>query len=730
MSGFPYKYYHGFSTKLWRTSSPVSALHQIRRCMHTHQLTQVCCTKASSDDSEKINMKISAAGFRKSRKFLLNNDSLESRCVPATFGIPWPNSDRLTISFAPDETTKISGQSNTLNRTLDNQFSTMASLADSPSSLWKKSVLQAFELWGSETNLNFGIVSDSGLEFGTSGQAQGDSRFGDIRIAGIPLASNALAVSMPFDPGMAGTSSGDLIFNTSIDLNHSPDELLRIALHEVGHTLGLPTSYNPESVMSSPLGTRTTLDDSDILAIQNLYGKRNPDIFDTKSVNDTPSNATRLKPQMSQNSIVPVIAYGDITNSSDVDYYSIEVPSKYSGQMTLKLQSGGISLLNANISVMDEKGALIGRASIQDIGGGSASIVLPSVISGSKLMVKIESISSNAFQVGAYGLAASFDNATSVTPERLSEYLKGFHSGLGSEELANQLINGSSNSANNAQGQNNHTTYNYTGRFEDSNSTDTFQINGDPDRGSVLTVRAYSVGTVAVNPEIEVTKPDGKVIPSKILINDNGQMTVQLTGITGSEPIRIRLKSETGQIGNYQVETFFTKVPSETKTFLSGQLTSLANTQNYKFYVAQSQAFQFLNDLNLESGSDGTSRLEASVIDSWGRVVWAMQVGSGLPESNQPVILNTGEYRFQMKLVTTSSTPVTASFRLSGTVISDPVGPGIIDGTTIPQYSDPLIPPTFTYPGGIIMPDPYFWSPILDPFYDPYLSTDSGRWLA
>lgn len=661
---------------------------------------------------------------------MLNNDSLESRCVPATFGIPWPNPEHLTVSFAPDQTTLISGRPNLLNQTLDQQFSPAATLAESPSSLWKKSVLQAFEIWSAQSNINFGIVGDNGSEFGAPGQVTGDSRFGDIRIGGVELAPNALAVSIPFDPGMAGTSSGDLIFNTSLNLNKSPDELLRIALHEVGHTLGLDSSLNPQSVMSSPLGSRTTLDDSDILAIQSLYGKRSPDSFETRSTNNSASNATRLKTQTSRNAIVPVVAYGDITTASDVDFYSVEVPSKYSGQVTLKLQTGGLSLLNAKISVMDDKGTLILQSVVQDVGGGAASIVLPSVTSGSKLMIKIEPIANNAFQVGSYGLAASFDNASLVSSERLSEFLKGNHSDLSPEELVNQLIDGNSGDHNKGQENDHHSALNYSGRFSDSKEIDSYQINPNSDQGPVLTIRVFSLGTTEVNPEIVVTKPNGTVIPSRILINDNGQMTVQLTGMTGSEPIRIRLKSESGQVGNYQMEAFFTKVASENRTFLTGQLTTALPTLNYKFYVAQSQIFQFLNALSIEPGSNGTTRMEASVIDSWGQVVWSMNGGAGSPESADPVILNTGEYRFQVRLVTTSSTPVTANFKLTGSVISDPVGPGIIDGTTIPQYSDPLIPPSFTYPGGIIMPDPFFWSVIPNPFYDPYLYASGGTWIA
>lgn len=675
-------------------------------------------------------MKISTTGTRNLRKYMLHNDSLESRCVPATFGIPWPNSERITVSFAPDNTTLISGQPNLLNQTLDSQFALSATLADSPNSLWKKSVLQAFEIWSAQSNINFGIVSDSGSEFGVAGRATGDSRFGDIRIGGVELAPNALAVSMPFDPGMAGTSSGDMIFNTGMDLNRSPDELLRIALHEVGHSLGLDSSLNPESVMSSPLGSRTTLDDSDILAVQNLYGKRSPDNFETRSTNNSASTATRLKTRISRNSIVPVVAYGDITSASDIDFYSIEVPSKYSGQVTLKLQTGGLSLLNAKISVMDDNGAVIGRSFIQDIGGGSASIVIPSVTPGSKLMVKIKPIANNAFQVGSYGLAASFDKASLVSPDRLSEFLKGYHPDLSPEELASQLMDGDSSQDHEDEDDDHGSTFHDTGRFADSKDTDFYQIAGESDHRSVLTIRVFSTGTTEVNPEIVVTKPNGTVIPSRILINDNGQMTVQLTGVKGSDPVRIRLKSETGQVGNYQVEAFFTKIESETRTFLAGQLASSSPTQNYKFYVAESQLFQFLNGLNLESGSNGTSRLEASVIDSWGRVLWSLTVGTGSPESTDPVILNTGEYRFQVRLVTTSTTPVTANFKLSGSVISDPVGPGIIDGTTIPQYSDPLIPPVFTYPGGIIMPDPFFWKLILIPFYDPYQYASGGTWIA
>ena len=87
---------------------------------------------------------------------------LEDRAVPADFGVPWADPSRLTLSFAPDGTA-IAGQSSSLFQTLNSQQAT----AD-----WQREILQAFQTWAVQANINIGVVSDGGEAFGTAGPSQ------------------------------------------------------------------------------------------------------------------------------------------------------------------------------------------------------------------------------------------------------------------------------------------------------------------------------------------------------------------------------------------------------------------------------------------------------------------------------------------------------------------------------------------------------------------------------
>src|SRR5947208_8178989 len=111
------------------------------------------------------------------RRAHLNIEALESRDVPATFGIPWANSTAVTVSFAPDGA-DVDGS--------PNQLGTLMAHSGLSTSVWQGQMLKAIQAWAAQSNLNVGVVADDGSPIGTSGYDQADSRFGDIRIFAIP----------------------------------------------------------------------------------------------------------------------------------------------------------------------------------------------------------------------------------------------------------------------------------------------------------------------------------------------------------------------------------------------------------------------------------------------------------------------------------------------------------------------------------------------------------------
>src|SRR5439155_12200504 len=113
---------------------------------------------------------------------------------------------QLTLSFAPDST--LGGIS------ASNLFQTLNAVA--PTSTWEREILRAFQTWAVNGNINIAVVPDGGQPLGSAGAVQGDSRFGDIRIAAAPGAVNSpeIADANPFY--WSGTTwSGDVLLNSS-----------------------------------------------------------------------------------------------------------------------------------------------------------------------------------------------------------------------------------------------------------------------------------------------------------------------------------------------------------------------------------------------------------------------------------------------------------------------------------------------------------------------------------
>jgi hypothetical protein len=138
------------------------------------------------------------------RSCRLSLERLEDRDLLATWGVPWPNAQHVTVSFVPDGTL-VSPYQSTLFQTLNSQ---------APTSVWETAILQGLQTWAANTNINLALVNDGGQPIGTSGLIQGDSRFGDIRVAAQPLGSDVVAITSPYDL-LAGTQAGDMILNSS-----------------------------------------------------------------------------------------------------------------------------------------------------------------------------------------------------------------------------------------------------------------------------------------------------------------------------------------------------------------------------------------------------------------------------------------------------------------------------------------------------------------------------------
>jgi hypothetical protein len=319
-------------------------------------------------------------------------EPLEDRLVPYVLsGYTWANPN-VSVSFMPDGTL-ISGSYPS------NLFAVYN--AAYPQATWQHEVARALQVWADVSNLNFHFVADDGSPQGTAGLAQGDSRFGDIRIGGYNMGSGILGIG--WNPNST-TTGGDVELNTSSPfLIGSMPDLASIVMHEVGHAIGFNHTLVDPAVMEGGLwGTYAGPYPDDIAGVQAMYGARKPDVFDAAASNDTLGTATAL-----------TLSYGgitfqaDISSMTDVDYYKVTAPAGTNGALTVSVDASNLSLFDPKVSVYDASGTLLGTASASTY-GGLATVTLTGLAAGQTYYLEASGATTDVFGMGAYKLTAQF----------------------------------------------------------------------------------------------------------------------------------------------------------------------------------------------------------------------------------------------------------------------------------------------------------------------------------
>jgi hypothetical protein len=143
----------------------------------------------------------------------------------------------------------------------------------------------ALDLWASATGgslINLGTVSDNGAPFNSKpADPQGlAGPFGDIRLAAVRMRPRGVLAHAYYPPPNGTSASGDAHFNNyKINWVDDPNagsgavDFFTVALHELGHSLGLRHSNVEGSVMwPYYTGPNRTLTADDIAGIIAIYG--------------------------------------------------------------------------------------------------------------------------------------------------------------------------------------------------------------------------------------------------------------------------------------------------------------------------------------------------------------------------------------------------------------------------------------------------------------------------
>ena len=617
----------------------------------------------------------------------LSIEHLEDRLTPS-FGTAWLNGSHLTLSFAPDGT-NVSGQASNLSALMG---STMTQAQ------WQMAILTAYQTWADAANLNIGLVADGGQPLGTAGAPQGDVRFGDIRIAAVPMSApgtpgSTMADTVGFDYD-SQTWSGDMVFNSNYQfgIGGTPgvlSDLYSVALHEAGHSFGLPDeNTDPTSVMYAAYqGVLTGLSASDVAAVQALYGAPPADPY-------AMSAGGALSSAYSLGNITSLSAY--LNQIGGTDLYQFTTPSAYSGAtgLSINLQAAGISLFTGQVTILDAHGGVVGSASTSDPTNNNLSVTIANYQPSSTYYIKVSGSSSNVFSMGAYVLNLNYSGNYYGGHNATTNF---YTNTINSETRANDNTQSHAMTLAPVQAAQPN-TFALIGSVSNPSDVDWYQFTPTL---TTATTGTLFVGTMTTTnglmPSISIYDAQGHLLPTIVTANQAGSFEVELANATSGTTYFIKLSGMNGQgSGYYSLGATLAAAPPTTfAPTVTDTLTS-ANTINAtQLTVANDQLVQFA--LTATTVGPTAAAVRMSIFDTNGQLVFTMVDFTNQPLATGFIWLAAGNYTLVFNAVNVNgSTIQSVSTALSSRALTDPIDPYPVDPTSPPP--PPLVPVTAPVP--------------------------------
>lgn len=630
----------------------------------------------------------------------LTLDTLERRDQPSVFGNPWPNANRLTMSFASNGVA-YSNQTWGSSTFTSNLFSELnGSMAQC---VWQEELLRAVYAWTAQANINVGLIPDSDRDFGPEGFSVNNPA-ADLRVGAFDQSPEVLATSIPYHP-LTGYHAGNMMLNgmksfTKGGANGTVD-LYSVALHEVANLLGLEDNDNESGSARNGTytGVRTGLTSNDINAIRNLYGARLNDGFEGSTGNGTTGTATTLTPATDPANVLRkrVVADGNITAVGDVDVYKFTTPSGTSS-MTVRLGTAGKSLLAGKVELLDANGQVLKTATSTSPLTGDTVLTASGMKSNTTYFVRVTAGRSDAFAVGTYQLRVGFNY--DPTTETKTDPVQRLGLDLGVNELLSTAT-----TLTPTLGYVANTRYSASAGISWLSDLDFYKLTA-PTTSGVMTISAQ--GLQGLQPKVTVYNATGGVVASNVLLNwENGLYRAQAGFLNNNTTYYLKVEVQDADwsawSGDYLLDVDF-KQPIAYRDWVAGGIASQDSKIAYGFEISESRAFTFaLNAVSTNTAA--VNWFTITVYDSTGTVVADLGTDGIGSTDTFTAFLKKGKYTIVFDPVYTTTSSATVVYGLTAALISDPID--VYDPTVPPPPpASPPPPPYTTVPLPTTSPPP------------------------